>query len=880
MNNSSSVWPPQGSEMGQLVRHLDWSQTLGPINEWPSCLRIAVTTALDSPLPTIVLWGSELIQIYNDAYRPILGARHPAAMGQRTQECWPEVWQFNEPIYRRVLGTGEGIHLQDQEYVIAPDGRPETRYFTITYAPTRDESGNVCGVIVVAMDTTQRVRAETDNAALLKAAQNSANQLRQMFDQTPSFMALLKGPDHIFELANATYQRLVGGRDVIGKSVREAIPEADSQGFLKLLNEAYSSGEAYVGSDTPLLLPEQPDGSGGQRYLDFVYQPVKDRHGKVSGIFVEGIDVTERKRAADELAAAYCNIVQRKAADETVYIEKARAEITLNSITDAVIGTDILGNVDYLNAAAERMTGWAKEQARGRPIGEVMKTVKGGTRDPHAHVGEIERSHNRPMGLAAGTILIRRDGSKVAIEESAAPIHDSTSLIVGAVVVFRDLTATQAMAMKMMHLAQHDFLTNLPNRVLLNDRIAQAIILAKRRGTTLALLFIDLDNFKHINDSLGHAIGDQLLQSVAQRLCTCVRSSDTVSRQGGDEFVILVTEDSFAENASLTADKILAALTVPHFISEHELHVTPSIGISVYPADGEDAETLLKKADTAMYQAKERGRNNYQFFKSDMNVRAVERQVIEAHLRHALDRHEFELHYQPKVHLDSGTITGAEALLRWQHPEWGMVLPERFVSIAEDCGLIVPIGRWVLREACAQARRWQDAKLTPACVAVNISAVEFRSKDFVTGVRAILRETGLPPDCLQLEVTESVLMRDASATHVILRQLKGMGVQLAVDDFGTGYSSLSYLNQFPIDVLKIDQSFVQDIGSAHDNEGVIVSAVIAMGTSLKQRVIAEGVEEQEQVTFLKAQNCAEGQGYFFSRPLDAEQFTALLATGL
>ncbi|MHB8747405.1 MAG: putative bifunctional diguanylate cyclase/phosphodiesterase, partial [Gammaproteobacteria bacterium] len=301
---------------------------------------------------------------------------------------------------------------------------------------------------------------------------------------------------------------------------------------------------------------------------------------------------------------------------------------------------------------------------------------------------------------------------------------------------------------------------------------------------------------------------------------------------------------------------------------------------STYPADGNDAETLLKKADTAMYQAKEQGRNNYQFFKSDMNSRAVERQVVEAHLRQALARQEFILHYQPKVNLGTGRITGAEALLRWLHPQWGVVLPERFVAIAEDCGLIVSIGRWVLREACAQAKRWQDAGLKPAAVAVNISAVEFRHKDFVAGVRTILNETGLAPGCLELEITESVLMRDAASSTAILQQLKKTGVQLAVDDFGTGYSSLSYLTQFPIDTLKIDQSFVQDIGLANDNEGVIVSAVIAMGTSLKQRVVAEGVEDQVQLAFLKAQNCEEGQGYFFSRPLGAEQFAALLVTGI
>jgi diguanylate cyclase (GGDEF)-like protein len=476
-------------------------------------------------------------------------------------------------------------------------------------------------------------------------------------------------------------------------------------------------------------------------------------------------------------------------------------------------------------------------------------------------------------------VLIRRDGHEVAIEDSASPIHDWDGKLTGAVIVFHDVSAAQALSMKMAHLAQHDFLTNLPNRVLLNDRIAQAITLAKRGGTQLAVLFLDLDNFKHINDSLGHETGDKLLQSVTQRLSACVRNSDTVSRQGGDEFVILLAGGKYGEDAALTADKILAELTMPHSVGKYELHITTSIGISVYPEDGQDAETLIKNADTAMYHAKEKGRNNYQFFRSAMNIRAVERQFIEANLRLAVEKQEFVLHYQPKINLDTGMITGAEALLRWMHAEWGMVLPERFVPIAEDCGLIVPIGRWVLREACTQAKQWMDAGLAPVSISVNISALEFRQKNFFEGVRDILNDTGLEAHCLQLEITESVLMRDAESSTAILQQLKNMGVQLAVDDFGTGYSSLSYLQQFPIDVLKIDQSFVNDIASATGN-GIIVSAVIGMGNSLRLRVVAEGVENQVQLAFLKARHCEEGQGYIFSRPLVADQFAELLATGM
>jgi len=570
------------------------------------------------------------------------------------------------------------------------------------------------------------------------------------------------------------------------------------------------------------------------------------------------------------------NIIQRKVIEESLFIERTRAEITLNSISDAVISTDMLGNVDYLNTSAERMTGWSKDEARGNPISRVMRIINSKTHDVTPNPVDLVLQLDQPMKLDPDTILIRRNGDEVAIEDSASPIHNSNGQISGAVIVFHDITPTQAMIVKMAHQAQYDALTNLPNRVLLNDRISQAIALAKRHGTQLALLFLDLDKFKHINDSLGHSVGDKLLQSIAQELSTSVRSTDTVSRLGGDEFVILLPQDKNPQDAALTAEKMLAVLAKPHSIANHDLYITTSIGISIYPTDGQDTETLIKNADIAMYHAKERGRNNYQFFKDDMNVRAFERLAIETALRHALRRREFVLHYQPKVNLDSGKITGAEALLRWKHPEWGLVLPDRFVQIAEDCGLIVPIGRWVLREACAQAKRWEAAGLKLASIAVNISALELRFKDFVAGVQLILNETGFDPCHLQLEITESVLMRDVESSNLILQQLKNMGIKLAVDDFGTGYSSLSYLHQFSIDILKIDQSFVRDISCEN---GIIASAVIAMGASLKQLVIAEGVEKQNQLDFLKAHHCEEGQGYFFSRPIIAEQLAQLLATG-
>ena len=434
------------------------------------------------------------------------------------------------------------------------------------------------------------------------------------------------------------------------------------------------------------------------------------------------------------------------------------------------------------------------------------------------------------------------------------------------------------MARAIADLAQHDVLTGLPNRRLLNERLTQAIALARRRGTQLAVLFLDLDRFKHVNDSLGHEVGDKLLQSVSRRLQTAVRTSDTISRQGGDEFVLLLSEVAHGSDAAYTAQKMIGALAAPHAIDNQDLHITASIGVSLYPDDGEDAETLLKNADTAMYHAKERGPNSFQFFKSDMNIRAVERQRIEADLRRALTRNEFVLHYQPKMNLLTGDMTGAEALIRWKHPDRGLVRPMQFVPIAEDSGFIVPIGRWVLGEACSQARSWIDAGLPPTPVSVNISALEFRDKDFLGNVIEVLDQNRLDPHFLELELTESVLMQHAKSTAAMLNSLKEIGVQIAIDDFGTGYSSLSYLRQFPIDVLKIDRSFVHEI-TDHPDRTPIVSAVISMGKGLNHRVIAEGVETRSQLAFLQASGCGEGQGYYFSQPVAADQFTQMLQTG-
>ncbi|HLF12016.1 MAG TPA: EAL domain-containing protein, partial [Gammaproteobacteria bacterium] len=578
------------------------------------------------------------------------------------------------------------------------------------------------------------------------------------------------------------------------------------------------------------------------------------------------------------LSKALSSMVERAANAEALFEEKERAQITLNSIGDAVISTDVWSEVTYLNAVAEKLTGWPCKDATGHPLEEVFRIIDATTREPVQNPMELAIRENKTVGLTPNCLLVRRDGVESAIEDSAAPIHDRGGTVTGAVMVFHDATTARALSLRMAYLAQHDSLTDLPNRILLDDRLSQAIALAHRRKRKLAVLFLDGDRFKHVNDSLGHSVGDRLLQSMAQRLLANVRAADTISRQGGDEFVVLLSEVAHGKDAAVSADKILAALRVPHRIDQHDLYVTVSIGIATYPDDAIDAQTLLRNADFAMYHAKAIGRDNYQFFQPEMNVRAVERQSLEDGLRHAMERREFELHYQPKMNLETGAIIGVEALIRWRHPEHGLMPPGQFIPIAEECGFIVPIGRWVLREACRQTRAWQDAGLPPMGIAINISTVELRANDFVASVGAILMETGLDPRYLELELTETFLMQDSNSTAKVLRALKDMGLGLALDDFGTGYSSLSYLKRFPIDTLKIDRSFVRDLTTDSDDAG-IVSAVIGMGKSLHMKVIAEGVETREQLAFLQEQSCPEGQGYYFSQPVVAEKFTELLGGG-
>ena len=579
--------------------------------------------------------------------------------------------------------------------------------------------------------------------------------------------------------------------------------------------------------------------------------------------------------SSDALRRAAQSAIARKAREMAVFDDNERARVTLASIGDAVLSTDKKWLIAFMNPVAEELTGWTCSQAVGQHVARVFQVLDGVTRAQILPQMETAVGGGSTVILPPNCVLVRRNGQELHIEDSAAPIHDVSGEFAGMVVVFHDVSESRAMRQKMSHLAEHDVLTSLPNRALLNDRLEHGIAIAHRHNSQMAVLFIDLDRFKHINDSLGHLIGDRILKAVAERILPCIRQSDTVSRYGGDEFIVLLSEINRAEDAAVMAEKIRLAVMEPYTIDSHSLHLTTSIGVSVYPNDGEDATTLIQYADTAMYHAKEKGRNNSQFFKDDMNVRAEERQIITGDLRHALMRGEFFLVFQPKIDLVKGKITGFEALIRWRHPSRGVLYPAAFIPIAEECGLIIPIGEWVLREACAQARQWLEAGLRFDTMAVNISAVEFRSDSFFDGVCRILRTTGFEPGFLEIELTETAVMRDFEATSVILKALSAMGISIAVDDFGTGYSNLSYLKRFPINTLKLDRSFIQDLPESAD-VSTIVSSVIRMAHGLHLQVIGEGVETLQQLRFLKAHECEEAQGYYFSKPLDPQDCRSLL----
>jgi diguanylate cyclase (GGDEF)-like protein/PAS domain S-box-containing protein len=563
----------------------------------------------------------------------------------------------------------------------------------------------------------------------------------------------------------------------------------------------------------------------------------------------------------------------RRSAERALKLRNRAIESSVNAVLIADFARP--GNpIEYVNPAFERITGYGAAQSLGRNMDFLLA---GDTEQPA--LAEIRMALRERREGHAVLRNYRKDGTPFWNEYTVAPVRDDAGSVTHYVGVMNDVTESKNYEEQLARQANFDTLTGLANRNLLRDRLQQAIVRARRDSATLAVLFLDVDHFKMVNDSLGHTVGDEMLRIVAGRLASCVRESDTVARLGGDEFVILLVTrsgDGSAEvDVNSVVEKILARLGEPVTLGEREVRPAASIGVSIYPQDGSDADTLLRNADAAMYRAKELGRGRFQFFTADMHERIRRRVELESSLRRALERGEFELHYQPQVSLDDGRIVGVEALLRWRHPERGLIGPAQFIGFAEESGLIVPIGAWVLREACAQNKRWQEQGLPRIPVAVNVSARQCEQEDLDDVVRSALELSGLAPECLELEITESISMTNPDESVPLMRRLKATGVALSIDDFGTGFSNLAYLKRFPIDRLKIDLSFVREI-TTDPGSLAISEAIITLSHSLNLKVLAEGVETDGQLALLAARRCDQVQGFFFSPPVPAAELAALL----
>jgi len=692
---------------------------------------------------------------------------------------------------------------------------------------------------------TRVVRYAIERHHISESLRASEARLTALFENMSSGVAVFQadqdGQEFIFSAFNHAAEQLdqISREQVIQRNVKEVFPGVEDFGILEVFRRVWKAGTA---EHFPTTFYHDQRIAGWRE--NYVY-----------------------KLPSGEIVAIYDDVSERRQSEESLRL----AAKVFESSTNGIVITDTAGHILRVNNAFIRITGYTPPEI----LGETPRILKS---------GRHEDSFYRKMwdsliesGHWQGEIWNKRKNGEIYPEwMSIGNVVNDQGVTTHFVGTFTDISQRKAADERINYLSHHDALTGLPNRTLLHDRIAQILAVCQHLHCKAALLLIDLDRFKNINESLNHDFGDHLLQLVAERLSECIRTFDTLARSGGDEFVVLMGEVHSLNEISVMAKKILAAMNQPFQLEGQEIIITCSVGISVYPDDGDNTQALLKNADVAMYRAKEQGRNNCQFYTQDMNVRTFETLVLENSLRHALARQQFELHYQPQVDIASGAIIGVEALIRLQHPELGMLSPANFIPIAEETGLIVPIGEWVIQEACRQIKAWHDLGHTGLRVAVNLSARQFREKgQLFDAVARALADSGLNPDRLELELTESILMQDAEETLAVLHQIKQMGVQLSIDDFGTGFSSLSYLKRFDLDKLKIDQSFVRDI-TRDPNDLAIAKAVIALGHSLNLKVIAEGVETAEQLALLSENGCDEIQGYYFSRPRPADEMPRLL----
>jgi diguanylate cyclase (GGDEF)-like protein/PAS domain S-box-containing protein len=644
--------------------------------------------------------------------------------------------------------------------------------------------------------------------------------------------------DFVYLAVNGAFGTLTGLKNVVGKRFTEVIPTGkDSQPELL---ERYGQ----------VVLTGKPERFEIEiRALGMWFSI--SAYGSGKGCFV----------------AVFDNITERKQAEEALLFKTALLEAQAETTLDGILAVDESDHIVLANKQFALHFEMPTEMLSTQDDLVVLQHVRDKVEAPDAFVERVKYLYSHRDEKSSDEVRLKN--GKV-FDRYSAPLVDSKSRYRGRIWYFRDITDRRVAENRVQYLAYYDALTGLPNRTLLQDRLTKALASARRYKHKVALLFLDLDRFKDINDSLGHSVGDLLLQQVAERLKKWGREQDTVARLGGDEFLITLTQVKDLVDVAVAVERLMDTMTAAFEVQGHSLNVGCSIGASMFPEHGTDCETLIRNADAAMYGAKDSGRNSFRFFAEDMNVQAVERLTLENSLRLALGKKELFLVYQPQMEVAAGRITGLEALLRWQHPGLGLVPPDKFIRIAENSGLIIPIGEWVLRTACSQARKWQEEGLPNMAVAVNVSAVQFRQEGFCELIRSVLRETGLAAQYLELELTESLLLANADVTLSVLRELKSMGLTLAIDDFGTGYSNFTSLRQFGVSKLKIDRSFIRDVATKPD-DAAITTAIISMAKSLNLKVIAEGVEDEAQMSFLRAHHCDEIQGYYFSKPLAVDK---------
>lgn len=722
------------------------------------------------------------------------------------------------------------------------------RYMHASFRPDMDTHGHIAGVFAVFIDITER-------HALELRLRESEQRFLGAFQHAAVGMALVR-PDGRFLRVNDAVCRMLGysAEEFLTLSIADVTHPDDFAGDMEHLQELLDGKR-----DAYQMEKRNLHKDGRVVHFQLSVSLVRDAHGKPLHFVSQAQDISQRKQFEDALLR-----------------ERELAEVTLKSIGDAVITTDPQLRVTSLNPIAEGMTGWTTSEARGRPMDEIfrLRDARSGAALGNPLRAAIER--NAIIDLAGQAVLLHRHGFVTPIEDSSAPIHDHAGHVVGGVLVFRDVSEMRALTLRMIHLTQHDTLTDLPNSSQLPGQIEQAVDTARRRQHRCALLYLDLDHFKRINAQHGQANGDRVLRALAAQLRAALRDDELLYRHHGDEFVLLMPHLEAPGQAASLAQRLLAYSTQVAVPGLAELALELSIGISVFPDDAADAEALLQHANSAMYEVKVGGRRGYRFFSSTMSERTAGRRRIEAALRQALAREELALHYQPKVSAADGRIVGAEALLRWTIDGEERYAPDEFIPVAEDSGLIMPIGAWVLRQACRQAQLWQRT-LRAVPIAVNVSPLQFQHPGFVGELEATLAELGLGSDLLELELTERTVMGGGDATIALLKRIRHCGVRLSLDDFGTGYCSLSYLKHFPVDALKIDRAFVRDVESDSDT-AAITQAIIAMARSLGKAVIAEGVETIAEADYLRAAGCAQLQGFLYGAPMDAAAFGALLAS--